>query len=337
MKIDTDSENMLPYDEPLRLFHREVKETFGVNDLIVLGVFDDKSINGVFTPDTLNRLRRITERIAQIDGVLIEDLISPSTSDNITNAGGFLIVSRFVEGEILSREQAETVRETILSNPLSAGKLVFEDGRALTIYIPIEEKNQSYRISKEIERIIKEEGVKEEHHIAGLPIAKDQFGYEMFLQMAISAPLAGLLVFLIPLWFFKSLSLIIAPMIVAILSIIWTMGLLSGLGFTVHIMSSMIPIFLLPISVLDSVHILSEFHDCRGRFNDRPSTIRFVINAHFVAMFFTSLTTAVGFATLGLALITPVFVFGMFVAFKVMVAWFLTMRFIPAFFLLMGR
>ena len=36
------------------------------------------------------------------------------------------------------------------------------------------------------------------------------------------------------------------------------MGLLTGTGFTLHIM---IPIFLMPIAVLDSIHILSEFFE----------------------------------------------------------------------------
>jgi uncharacterized protein len=44
------------------------------------------------------------------------------------------------------------------------------------------------------------------------------------------------------LWvFFRSVPLIIAPMIVAMVTVIATMGLLIGMGFTVHIMSSMIP------------------------------------------------------------------------------------------------
>ena len=47
-------------------------------------------------------------------------------------------------------------------------------------------------------------------------------------------------------------------MIVAMVSVIFTMGLLIVTGNTVHIMSSMIPIFIMPIAVLDSVHILSR-------------------------------------------------------------------------------
>jgi predicted RND superfamily exporter protein len=126
-------------------------------------------------------------------------------------------------------------------------------------------------------------------------------------------------------------------MMVAMLSVIWTMGLLIGTGFTLHIMSSMIPIFLMPIAILDSVHILSEFFDRYPEHQDRRATLRAVYKELFVPISFTSLTTAVAFASLGLAPIPPVQVFGLFVAFGVLAAWLLTMLFIPAFVMLLSE
>ncbi len=37
IKVDTDPENMLPHDNTARLFHDQVKQTFGLHDMIVLG------------------------------------------------------------------------------------------------------------------------------------------------------------------------------------------------------------------------------------------------------------------------------------------------------------
>ena len=73
--------------------------------------------------------------------------------------------------------------------------------------------------------------------------------------------------------FFRKLVLIIAPMIIAMVSVILTMGTLIIAGFPVHIMSSMIPIFIMPIAVLDAVHILSEFFDRYQATRDREKTI----------------------------------------------------------------
>ena len=49
----------------------------------------------------------------------------------------------------------------------------------------------------------------------------------------------------------------------------------------------------------------------------------------FRPMLFTSLTSAAGFASLLLAPIPPVRVFGAFVAFGILAAWFLTMTVVP--------
>jgi hypothetical protein len=166
--------------------------------------------------------------------------------------------------------------------------------------------------------------------MAGLPLAEDTFGAEMFKQMAIVAPLAGGFLMLILLIIFRRIMLVLPAMIVAMLSVMWTMGAMIGLGFTVHIMSSMIPVFLMPIAVCDSVHVLSDFYEhYRGK--DRVGVIQNVFRSLFRPMFYTSLTTAVGFANLAWARIPPVKVFGLFVAFGVLSAWLLSVTFLPAF------
>jgi len=159
----------------------------------------------------------------------------------------------------------------------------------------------------------------------------------MFIQMGLLAPIAGLLIFLLMLYFFRKLILVVAAMLVAMLAVVWTMGLLTGTGFTLHIMSSMIPVFLMPIAVLDSIHILSEFFERYPVSQDRRTTIRTVYGELATPITFTSLTTAVAFSSLALAPIPPVQVFGLFVAFGVFTAWLLTMLFLPAFIMMLSE
>jgi predicted RND superfamily exporter protein len=168
--------------------------------------------------------------------------------------------------------------------------------------------------------------------MTGLPVAEDTFGVEMFKQMAISAPLAMIVIFSLMYLFFHSFMMILSPMIVAVIAVICAMGLLVLTGNTVHIMSSMIPIFLIPISVLDSIHILSEFFD-RARENggSREKIMARVMDELSSPMLFTSLTTMAGFGSMALTPIPPVQVFGIFVALGVFLAWLMTVTFIPAY------
>jgi uncharacterized protein len=95
-------------------------------------------------------------------------------------------------------------------------------------------------------------------------------------------------------------------------------------------MSSMIPIFLMPIAVVDSVHIMSEFADRYRPGRGQDETMREVVGHLFKPMLFTSVTSSVGFASLALTPIPPVQVFGAYVAFGIMLAFLLTIVFIPA-------
>ena len=268
--------------------------------------------------------------------IIRSEIISPTVVDNIRQAEfGQLAIEYLMEEPPATRGEALRVREDAMGNPLYRGTMVSEDGEAICLYIPIHEKMYSYNVANLVEALTEgweKEG--DEIYITGLPVAEDTFGVEMLVQMATSAPMAGLAIFLLLLMFFRRLSLVIAPMVVAIVSVICTMGLLIGLGYDVHIMSSMIAIFLMPIAVADSVHILSEFYDIYPRIRDKAKAVREAIQHLFVPMLYTSLTTIAGFASLGFTPIPPVRVFGLHVAFGVGLAWLLSMILVPAYIML---
>lgn len=329
IQIDTDPENMLPADEPVRVTNAAIKEEFNLNEFLVVGIVHEDT---VFTPAILARAYRITEALHDMDGVIVDDILAPSEVDDILpEEGGGIRVQTLMESPPETDEEAQQVLVQIRENPILRGKLASEDGKALAIFVPLESKDYAMEVGAKIQAIIDQDHGDEEYYLAGQPVAQDTFGAAMFQQMAFSAPAAFVLIFLLMLFFFRSPRLVAAPMILAVIAVIWTMGLLIGLGYTVHIMSSMIPIFLIPIAVLNSIHILSSIHDkLHARQGDLDVTLRDTVGDLFLPMAFTSLTTVVGFGALVATPIPPVQVFGAFVAFGVFSAWLLSILFIPA-------
>ena len=338
VRIDTDPENMLPMDQGARVQHEEVKRDFTLYDMLVVGVVDESDPEGVFTPETLGHVHELTSRILTMEGVVRQEVLSLSTVDNVEQGGPGVVRFDWLMGDPpATAAEALAVRDAAQRIPAVKGTLVSQDGRATAIYVPIESKDQSRRLAEEIEEVVAGFDGSEEYHVTGLPVAEDTFGAEMFKQMGIAAPLAGLLVLILMWVFFRSWTLVAAPMVVAVVTVVATMGLLIGLGFTVHIMSSMIPIFLMPIAVVDSVHILSEFADMYPRIGDRRETVRRVVHELYRPMLYTSLTSAAGFLSLALTPIPPVRVFGVFVAIGIALAFLLTMSFVPAYIALMSE
>ncbi len=331
IKIDTDPENMLRADEPVRVFHDKMKKLMSIHDIVVLGVVNEENPNGVFNVKSLKNIYELTQYAKKLDGVIEVDLIAPSTVDNIEQGGlGVVKFEWLMPVPPKTEKEAISIRDKAKRIPFLYGTLVSEDGKAICLYIPIRSKNLSYEIYSQLLKKIDTLRGSDKYYITGLPVAEDTFGVEMFKQMAISAPTAMIIIFLLLMYFFRKFALVISPMIVAMVSAMMTMSLLVIMGKTVHIMSSMIPIFIIPIAVLDSIHILSEFFDRYQETKDRRSTAINVMNTLFTPMLYTSLTTAAGFASLALTPIPPVQVFGLFVAFGVMVAWIWTVTFIPA-------
>jgi len=386
VQFDNDPENMLSSQEPVRIFHHEIKQAYALYDFVIVGVVNEENPAGVFNVDTLGHLHRLTQQLLHLQrsdsdlpvvvlpattdqdeqrleldlkpeklwqswlGTLFNhdpnalfdeqgksviighEMMAPSVVDNIKQSKmGSLKIEYLMENPPQTAAEALEIRDDAMNNPLYRGTLVSEDEKAVCLYIPIVAKPYSYNVANLVRELTSDWPAQDRVFITGLPVAEDTFGVEMLLQMATSAPLAGVAIFLLLLLFFRNLSLIMAPMLVAMFSVVSAMGLLIGLGYDVHIMSSMIAIFLMPIAVADAVHILSEFFDSYGRFNNKVETIRYVIGHLFKPMLYTTLTTIAGFGSLAFTPIPPVQVFGLHVAFGVAVAWFLSMTLIPAY------
>jgi len=61
--VDADPENMLEADQSDRLFYDTTKKDFGIHDLIVVGVVDEKD---VFRSESLERIVHATSEILKI-------------------------------------------------------------------------------------------------------------------------------------------------------------------------------------------------------------------------------------------------------------------------------
>lgn len=345
LAVDTDPENMLAEDAPVRVFHNEMKQTFSLSDMVVVGVVNHDDPNGVFNPQSLQRIYKLTEFAKTLTwpdpedpdktaGVIEVDMLAPSMVDNIEQGGpGIVNFSWLMDSPPTTDEDAQAVRDRAQRIPILNDTLVSGDGKALALYLPLTDKHYSYQVREALMAEIDSWGDQsaDEFHITGLPVAEDTFGVEMFIQMAISAPMAMLLIFALLWFFFKKLVLVISPMIVAMVSALGAMAALVISGNTVHIMSSMIPIFIMPIAVLDAIHILSDFFDEYPKHRDRRKALLAVMRHLFSPMLFTTLTTMAGFASLALTPIPPVQVFGLFISLGVLLAWFWTITFIPAY------
>ncbi|MEK6694102.1 MAG: hypothetical protein AABY67_01940, partial [Nitrospirota bacterium] len=154
---DTDPENMLEPNSPVRVAHEAAKRTFGIHELIVVGFESERDL---FNVDDLTKLIRINREILNIHGVIIPDVLSLVTTDTMRKSGDTLEIRKLLEHPPRTQEDVRQLKETLLGNPLFREKLISQDGRRLAFYIPIERKEIAARVTKEIEGLVaKEPGI----------------------------------------------------------------------------------------------------------------------------------------------------------------------------------
>ncbi|EKD36249.1 MAG: hypothetical protein ACD_75C01582G0002 [uncultured bacterium] len=329
---DTDPKHMLPITSPVRQYNDQVEREFGLHpDVLVLGVVNER---GIVNKQTLSRISDLTSRIQRIPGVIVRDVTSFTTIDDVSVRDGELVVRPLLERVPQREEELESLRKKLFENPVFLNRIISPDGKATAIYIPVEPTANGKEIGDRIRKLLPERSDGDRFYLAGDPVARDTFGAEMFRQMGLFSPVAGM-VMAVALWFmFHSIPLIAANMAVAMISIIWSMGLLIGLGHPVHIMSSMSPVFLMAIAT-DTVHIFNEFFFRYREVGEKKRSVTDTMAAVGAPVFYSDVTTAVGFASLAITAIIPVRIFGLVVAFGTLVILLMSYTLVPAILMLL--
>ena len=329
IKTDTNPKNMLPPTSDVRVWNDEVEKTFGLyEDMIAVGIVSDE---GVLNRRTLGKVLRITDEVLKVDGVASRDVNGLSTITNVTAEAGTLRVAPLMAEVPGTQAGMDGLKKDLFENPLFRGRIISDDGKTTAIYVPLEEGANGKAIADRIREVVKKEGGPERYYVAGDPVARDSFGSEMFKLMAVFAPIAACIMLIARYLMFKDLFLSVTLMMDAMISIIWSMGLLIGLGFPVHIMSSMAPVFLMAIAT-DSIHIFNEFYFRYKEKRDKKAAIIETMHAVGRPVRYTALATAAGFAVLLFMDIVPVKIFGAVVAFGTVALRVLSFSFIPAMF-----
>lgn len=330
MKTDTNPKHMLPETSDVRVWNDEVDKTFTLyEDMIVVGIVNEK---GVLNKETLGKVQRITDEILKIKGVASRDVNSFPTITNVTAEKGMLRVAPLMTEVPKTDKEIEHLKKMLFENPLFINRIISKDGKTTAIYVPLEKGANGKEIADKIRGILKKEKGDEKYYIAGDPVARDTFGSDMFKLMAIFAPIAGMVMLLVRYLMFRDLFLSVVLMMDAMISIVWSMGLVIALGFPIHIMSSMAPVFLMAIAT-DSIHIFNEFYFRYKEKRDKRAAIIETMRAVGHPVRYTALATAAGFGVLLFMSIIPVKVFGGLVAFGTVVLRVLSFSFIPAMFM----
>ena len=168
-----------------------------------------------------------------------------------------------------------------------------------------------------------------ETHLAGLPVLRVNMHETVKTELYLFLGLALLVTAITLLIFFRSLYMVIFPLMVVGSVVVCSLGIIGLLGYKMSILTGIIPALITVISIPNSVYLITKYHIEFRRTRNKMKSLVLVIEKIGIVTVMTNATTAVGFGVLAFTEIKALREFGIVAGLSVVAAFFISLVLIP--------
>jgi len=318
------------------------RQTFGNDDTLIVAFKDP---NGIFTPKALSSIDRLTQifwtmpYVARVDSLSNYQYIhtNPQEPDDI-------VVEDFIQDINQSTpEYLENRRRIAVADPLLQNAFISPDATTTMIAVRLipkvnDKSDKSMEIMQRVEKILAQEHQRTGYHYwlhGGPPLNK------AFVTIAtadmIFVPIILLVAMLLLYGLFRRASGALIPIGVVSFTFLSVLAIQVLLGYKLNNFTINLPVFIIAIGIADAVHIYSVWLQLRQEGTPNLQAVTQSMEKNFLPIFLTSLTTAIGFATLTISDVVPVFTLGVATASGAILAFIISVLWMPAVLLILTR
>lgn len=333
IQVSFNSSRLLPTTDSTQIEYDNFKKTFDqAGNTIVVGV---ENYN-VFAPENFQEWHQLEVDLHQISGV--ENVISPTTSYNISRNDSLQqlelvpLISNFQHPDLKALQNTfhglPFYRELLYSKDLSTPLMLIQIEKE-TLYVkPIIDLVGA--VKERVHKFEKENNVTV--HISGLPYIRmantRKTSYEIFMFIGLSLAITTVLL----LFFLKSFKATFVSLLVVTFGVCWSLGLISTLGFSVTMLTSLVPSLIIVIGVPNCIFLINKYHTEYKAHGNQVLSVQRVIRRIGAATLITNTTTALGFAALILTDSIILQEFGIIAALNIMMVFVISIIIIPIFY-----
>lgn len=322
------SQTLVEYDE--------FRSTFGNDDGIVI-VFKDS--NGIFNKKALKSIDNITQAlwktkyIARVDSLTNYQYMHASEQDPDD-----IRIEDFIQNIDQATQEYLTQKEQIAIND-SIIKGVFISSDATTTMISArltpkvnDKEDKSIEIMDLIEKILAPEIARTgyKYHISGGPALNKSFTIIGTHDAMTFTPIILLASMILLFLLFRRVSGSLIPIAVVLMTFLTVLAVQVLLGFKLNNFTANLPVFVVAIGIADAVHIYSIWLLRRREGYSSYDSVLYSLSKNFLPVFLTSITTTIGFATLTISNVVPIFTLGIATASGAMLAFVISVLWMPA-------
>ncbi|HPG10450.1 MAG TPA: MMPL family transporter [Chitinophagaceae bacterium] len=330
LKFEFNIEKLFPAGDPELTFFKEFQEQFNSqidDEFIFIGL---RNKSGIFDRSFLEKTDSLSKYISRQNNIL---KIYSLTSANLIYLQGDDINARpliHIDNPALYSTDSAYLFQAKEYRDL----LVSQDGKSIAI-AAFNKQNltdgQKDILLDSIQGKIDQLGFDESHLTAKIRVER-VYIKEIQKNLKKYLILAFVFICLALYILFKSIRAIFFPLLLIVVSIIWTFSFISLTGNSIDILSSLLPPILAAICMSDIIHISTHYIELLRTGLSKKEALKKAYKEIGLATFFTCCAIAIGFITLGITDVIPVRNFGFFAATGILMGFGVTMIALYAFF-----
>jgi predicted RND superfamily exporter protein len=327
IKMNADFATYLQQDDPLVQQYNMIGNKFGGKSTAMVLI----ETGDVFSAQNLKMVRDLTEAYQSLKEVSYVTSLA-NVLDFKRIDGGLEVGKLIPEGGIPKDEEEFTkLKQYVMSKEMYAGNLVSYDGTTMLIALRLSPGENEYAAAQKIKETTEEIAPSiEKIYFGGMPFLIFSMTEGILDSIHILAPLMiFLLVFVLYLGF-RTIGGILLPLSVVLISTVWITGLMVIFGFSMDMLSGIMPVILLAMGSADCIHILKRYYEMRNLGEMPKKAIKEALTEMGKPMILTTITTMVGFISLVVSNFSVISQFGFVTALGIFLALTASFTFLPA-------
>jgi hydrophobe/amphiphile efflux-3 (HAE3) family protein len=323
LTIRTNQDADLPEDDPIIATKNRIDAIFGDRKGVMIGL----QAETIYTTETLEKVAAITRELQMVDHVVVDQVESLTTVNNISAYDWGLEVGPFIRNVPETKEDLASLREAVESNSMANGRLVSEAGDFTVISAQVEEGYDQGTLYNQVYAIAERYQGPENIVVTGDPIFTEEIDRGIQTDTSVLIPLALLLIMVGLFVAFRNVRGVLLPMVSVILSIISAMGMMGHMGLPQTAVSSALPLLLVTIASSYGIHILIYYY--RESYEEERR-VEAALAKVLPSLTLVALTSMLGAATLGIFKILMIKEFAIAATVGIFFAWFINITVLPA-------
>ena len=328
IKINPDIVTYLPANDSVVKRFNYIGDAYSASSMAIIIVEHPED---VFNPVTLRNLNELTNEFKSVEGVNFVTSMTNVLDIRKTEDG--LEISRLMDEYNLPQtpEALAAVKKYTLSKKLYRGRLVSEDARYTVIVCRIAQDVDRNAVATRLREIVESKNYPEKFYFEGIPFQFLSIMDYIVRDLLLLTPLIVLLVAFTLFLSFRNFRGVLLPLLTVAMGVVWSMGLMSILGYQLTPISDAIPVVLFAVGSAYGIHVVNRFRIMVTDNSMLRVQSAMALESVGLAVLLAGVTTVAGFLSFVFgAYLNIISEFGIFSALGVLFILILSLTFTPA-------